>query len=92
MKKSLVLLVAIVATVAFAGTALAWDCYPEVAPAKVICKDQVLCKGAAKGAIKLCGPFAPTIAYQGSWLTVLKCPAAPKPAKVAKKVAKKVKK
>lgn len=84
MKKSLLLLAAIVTTLAFAGTACAWwDCY-EMPTCKVVCVDQVLCKGAAKGAIKLCGPCAPVIKYKGSWLTMCVCPPAAKPAKVAK--------
>ncbi|MEW6139978.1 MAG: hypothetical protein AB1733_17275 [Thermodesulfobacteriota bacterium] len=91
MKKSLLLLVALVTTLAFAGTACAWwDCY-EMPPApKVVCKDEVLCKGQAKGAIKLCGPCAPTIKYAGKWITMCVCPKpeAAKPAKKAKKVKK----
>lgn len=90
MKKSLVMMVVLVGSLALAGSVLAtdWGCYstPTCKPAP--CKDQVLCKGKAKGIEKMCGPCAPTIKWAGSWMTVLKCPAAP--AKVAKAaVAKK---
>lgn len=89
MKKSLLLLAAIVTTLAFAGTACAWwDCY-EMPPCKVVCVDEVLCKGAAAGAIKLCGPCAPVIAYKGSWLTMCVCPAGAKLPVVAKVRVKK---
>ena len=95
MKKSLVLLVAFVATVAFAASACAfgnWACYEmSVPPSKVICKPEVLCKGAAKGVVKLCGPCAPVIKYKGSWLTMVVCPPGPK-AKVVKKLKKRMKK
>lgn len=78
MKKSLVLLVVLVTTVAFASTVLGyWDCYPTP-KCKIVCVDKVLCKGKAAGKIKLCGPCAPTIKFKGSWLTVLKCPVAKK--------------
>jgi len=76
MKKSLLLLVALVTMLAFASTASAWygwDCY-EPPKCKVVCKDEVLCKGKAAGAIKLCGPCPPTVTYSGSWLTVAQCP------------------
>ena len=101
MKKSLVMMVVLVASLALAGSVFAggmtkmpapqgtdWGCYstPTCKPAP--CKDQVLCKGKAKGAQKMCGPCAPTIKWAGSWMTVLKCPAAP--AKIVKAaVAKK---
>jgi len=92
MKKSLVILVVLLGSVALAGSAFAyydWACY-EMPTCKVVCKDQVLCKGQAKGKIKLCGPCAPTISYAGKWLTVAKCPAVKGEAKP--KVAKKAKK
>ena len=65
------------------------DCYstPTCQPAP--CKDRVLCKGQAKGVEKMCGPCAPTIKWAGKWMTIEKCPAAPK---VEKKVAKKAEK
>jgi len=92
MKKSLVTLVVLVSALALAGTVCAyvdWSCY-EMPKAKVVCKDTVLCKGAAKGAIPLCGPCAPVVKYSGKWLTVAKCPAPPKAAaKPATKAAKK---
>ena len=83
MKKSLVLLVVLVGSLALAGSVFAsdWGCYttPTVKPAP--CVDKVLCKGKAAGKEKLCGPCAPVIAWSGSWMTVEKCP--------AKKVAEK---
>jgi len=94
MKKSLVLMVVLLGSLALASSAVAyydWACY-EMPVCKVVCKDQVLCKGAAKGKIKLCGPCAPVITYAGQWLTIAKCPApaaAPEAAKVVKKKAKK---
>jgi hypothetical protein len=103
MKKSLVLMVVLVGSLALAGSVFAggmakspapqcggWDCYstPTCQPAP--CKDRVLCKGQAKGIEKMCGPCAPTIKWAGKWMTIEKCPAAPKVAKKAvKKVAKK---
>jgi len=86
MKKSLVLMVVLLGSLALASSVFAyydWACY-EMPVCKVICKDQVLCKGAAKGKIKLCGPCAPVITYAGSWLTIAKCPAPPEGAPVAK--------
>lgn len=91
MKKSLVLLVVLLGSVALASSAFAyydWACY-EMPVCKVTCKDQVLCKGAAKGKIKLCGPCAPVVTYSGTWLTIAKCPAPPAPAEGAAKVVKK---
>jgi len=95
MKKSLIMLVVLFSSLALAGSVMAtdWGCYgpmPTCKPAP--CKDQVLCKGKAKGMEKLCGPCAPTIKWSGSWMTVLKCPEVEKVDKVAKKAAKKVKK
>lgn len=91
MKKSLVLMVVLVGSLALAGSVFAtdWGCYttPSVKPAP--CKDKVLCKGQAKGVEKMCGPCAPTIKWAGKWMTIEKCPAAPK---AAKKVAKKAEK
>ncbi len=100
MKKSLVLMVVLVGSLALVGSVFAggmakapapqcgggWDCYstPTCQPAP--CKDRVLCKGQAKGVEKMCGPCAPTIKWAGKWMTIEKCPAAPK---VAKKVVKK---
>lgn len=88
MKKSLVLLVVLFTTLAVASSACAfygWDCY-EMPKCKVVCKDQVLCKGAAKGTIPLCGPAmcvcgkitCPSVSYSGQWITLLQCPKAPK--------------
>lgn len=92
MKKSLVMLVVLMSSLALAGSVFAmdWGCYemPKVKP--IPCKDKVLCKGKAKGVEKLCGPCAPVIKWSGSWLTIEKCPGS-KPA-AAKKVAKKAKK
>jgi hypothetical protein len=99
MKKSLVIMVVLVGSLALAGTVFAsdcWDCNPILnKPAP--CKDQVLCKGKAVGLEKMCGPCAPTIKWAGSWMTVLKCPApaaakAAAPAKKGKGVVKKDKK
>jgi hypothetical protein len=90
MKKSLVLLVVLVASVAVAGSASAyygWGCY-DMPKCKIVCKDQVLCKGAASGTIYPCGPavctgggcckpgkiVCPSICFAGSWVTLLKCP------------------
>jgi hypothetical protein len=85
MKKSLVILVVLVGSLALAGSVFAtdWGCYstPSVKPAP--CKDQVLCKGKAAGVEKMCGPCAPTIKWAGSWMTVLKCPAPAAAAKAA---------
>jgi hypothetical protein len=88
MKKSLVMLVVLVSSLALAGTVMAgydWGCF-EMPVVKQECYDTALCKGQAKGAVKLCGPCgpccAPVITYSGSWLTVARCPVAPKaPAK-----------
>jgi hypothetical protein len=88
MKKSLVLLVVLLTSLAVASSACAfygWDCY-EMPKCKVVCKDQVLCKGKAAGTIGLCGPAmcdhgkitCPSISYAGSWITLLKCPAVKK--------------
>ncbi len=88
MKKSLVMLVVLVSSLALAGSVFAmgdWGCYPVQVFKKPPCKDQVLCKGKCAGKQKLCGPCAPTISWSCNWMTVLKCPAAAKPAKVAKK-------
>jgi len=95
MKKSLVIMVVLVGSLALAASVFAGgmakgpaagcgDCYstPSCKPAP--CKDQVLCKGKAKGIEKMCGPCAPTIKWAGSWMTVLKCPASSAPAKVAR--------
>lgn len=103
MKKSLVLMVVLVGSLALVGSVFAggmakapapqcgggWDCYstPTCQPAP--CKDRVLCKGQAKGVEKMCGPCAPTIKWAGKWMTIEKCPAAPK---VEKKIAKKAEK
>ncbi len=84
MKKSLVLLVVLLTTVAFAGSACAfygWGCY-EMPTCKIVCKDEVLCQGSAAGNIALCGPAmcingkisCPSVSYKGKWITVLKCP------------------
>ena len=83
MKKSLVLLAVLVTTLAFASTvcAYSWACY-EMPTCKVVCKDEVLCKGAAKGMVPVCGPAmcvygkieCPSISWSGKWLTVVKCP------------------
>lgn len=87
MKKSLVTLVVLVGSIALAGTVFAgldWACY-EMPKAKVDCKNSVLCAGTAKGACPLgCGPCAPMVTFSGRWLTVAKCPDAPKPAAKAK--------
>jgi hypothetical protein len=94
MKKSLVMLVVLMSSLALAGSVFAmadWGCYSMPTCKPIPCKDQVLCKGKAKGMEKLCGPCAPTIKWSGSWMTVLKCPEGPAPEKVAK-VAKKAKK
>jgi hypothetical protein len=102
MKKSLVLMVVLVGSLALAGSVFAGgmakapapqagcgDCYstPTCQPAP--CKDIVLCKGQAKGVVKMCGCCAPTIKWAGKWMTIEKCPAAPK---VEKKVAQKAEK
>ena len=103
MKKSLVLMVVLVGSLALVGSVFAggmakapapqcgggWDCYstPTCQPAP--CKDRVLCKGQAKGVVKMCGCCAPTIKWAGKWMTIEKCPAAPK---VEKKVAQKAEK
>ena len=83
MKKSLVMLVVLVSSLALAGSVFAmgdWGCYTMPSVKKPPCVDQVLCKGKEK----LCGPCAPTIKWSCNWMTVLKCPAGDKPAKVAK--------
>jgi hypothetical protein len=94
MKKSLVVLVVLAVTLAFAGAAFAAgaSCGPvcpakPVKPAKcpatatitetftkTVSSDTVLCKGAAKGKEKLCGPCAPTIKWSCSWATLEKGP------------------
>ncbi len=92
MKKSLVMLVVLVSSLALAGSVFAmgdWGCYGMPSVKKPPCVDQVLCKGKCKGKEKLCGPCAPTIKWSCSWMTVLKCPAGEKPAKVAKAKFKK---
>ncbi|MGC8657959.1 MAG: hypothetical protein ACP5U1_02700 [Desulfomonilaceae bacterium] len=95
MKKSLVMLVVVMGSLALVSSVFAtdWGCFstPTCKPAP--CKDEVLCKGKAKGIEKMCGPCAPTIKWSGSWMTVLKCPASAKaaPAKI-KKVKRAVKK
>ncbi|MCL5124610.1 MAG: hypothetical protein M1511_08975 [Deltaproteobacteria bacterium] len=102
MKKSLVIMVVLVGSLALVGSVFAGgmakrhavqaagcgDCYsaPSCQPAP--CKDQVLCKGKAKGVEKMCGPCAPTIKWAGSWMTVLKCPASAAPAKAMAKKGK----
>ncbi len=85
MKKSLVMMVVLVSSLALAGTVMAnydWACY-EMPVCKPVCNDTVLCKGEAKGKINLCGgpcgPCAPAITYAGRWLTVVRCPAPPAP-------------
>lgn len=92
MKKSLVLLVVLVGSLAFVGSGFAFDfCVSCDGPAvkAAPCVDRVLCKGKAAGKEKLgCGPCAPAIAWSGKWMTVEKCPAKP----VAKKAAPKAKK
>lgn len=77
MKKSLVLVIALAAIVAFAGTSLAasWECLQAPAYCKApVCKDQVLCKGKAKGKTPLCGPGAPALKWEVKWLTLSLCP------------------
>ena len=74
MKKSLVILVVLVSTLAFASTVVAWDCYSYPKCPVPPCKDQVLCKGAVKGATKLCGPCAPMIKWSAKWMTLCLCP------------------
>jgi hypothetical protein len=93
MKKSLVMLVVLVGSLALAGSVFAmdWGCFGAMPTCKMPpCKDKVLCKGKAKGVEKLCGPCAPVIKWSGSWMTIEKCPAVPKAAKAVK--AKKGKK
>ncbi|AFM26789.1 hypothetical protein [Desulfomonile tiedjei] len=92
MKKSLVMLVVLMTSLALAGSVFAmdWGCYEMPVCKPIPCKDKVLCKGKAKGMEKLCGPCAPVIKWSGSWMTIEKCPDS-KPA-AAKKVAKKAKK
>jgi hypothetical protein len=86
MKKSLLLVAAIVATLALAGTACAqWDCF-EMPPCKPVCVPQVLCQGSAHGVIPLCGPCHPVVCYKGSWLTVCACPPGTTPPAVKKAV------
>jgi hypothetical protein len=89
MKKSLIIVVALVTCLAFAGTVLAWDCYPPAYQycKQLKCKDQVLCKGKAGGKTKLCGPCAPTISWKASWMTLALCPGS----KMLKKKAKRKK-
>ena len=95
MKKSLVIMVVLVGSLALAGSVFAGgmakmpaagcgDCYstPSCQPAP--CKDEVLCKGKAAGVEKMCGPCAPTIKWAGSWMTVLKCPGSAASAKVVR--------
>lgn len=83
MKKSLLVVVALAVVMAFAATANAWyyglpcDLDTPVWPTPP-CKDQVLCKGAAKGAIPLCGPCPGVVTYKASWKTVMLCPKKPK--------------
>lgn len=94
MKKSLVMLVVLMSSLALAGSVFAmdWGCYSMPTCKPIPCKDKVLCKGKASGAEKLCGPCAPTIKWSGSWMTIEKCPeVAGAPVKVAK-AAKKAKK
>jgi hypothetical protein len=77
MKKLLVLFVVLLGSLALVGTVFAmdWGCY-EIPTCKMPpCKDRVLCKGSAKGMVKLCGPCAPVIKWAGNWMTVEKCPA-----------------
>jgi len=92
MKKSLVVMVVLAGTLALAGSVIAqdWACF-EMPPCKIICKDDILCKGQAKGIHKLCGPCAPVIKWSGSWLYVAKCPEV-KGVKVAKVIKKAIKK
>lgn len=85
MKKSLILMVVLVSSIALAGTAVAgldWACmvgceYPTI---KTVCYDTLLGKGEAKGVCPIgCGPCAPVVCYSGKWLCVAKCPAVKKP-------------
>ena len=96
MKKSLVMLVVLMGSLALAGSAFAfdWGCYGAAPSIKLPpCKDRVLCKGKAQGVEKLCGPAcgpggAPVIKWSGSWSTIEKCPAKPKAVKAMKKAKK----
>jgi hypothetical protein len=91
MKKSLVMLVVLVGSLALAGSVFAmdWGCFGAMPTCKMPpCKDKVLCKGKAKGVEKLCGPCAPVIKWAGSWSTIEKCPAKPKAVKAAPKAKK----
>ncbi len=96
MKKSLVLLVVLVGSLALVGSGFAYDfCVscdgPEGKPAP--CADKVLCKGKAAGKEKIgCGPCAPVISWAGKWSTIEKCPAKKVAAKADAPKAKKVKK
>jgi hypothetical protein len=78
MKKSLLVVVALVALLAFAGTANAWyygiGCFDEVVCPPPPCKDQVLCEGSAQGCIPLCGPCPGFVKYKANWKTVCLCP------------------
>ncbi|MGC8602884.1 MAG: hypothetical protein ACP5VS_04255 [Desulfomonilaceae bacterium] len=99
MKKSLVMMVVLVGSLALAGSVFAtdWGCFSSPSCKPAPCKDQVLCKGKAAGVEKMCGPCAPTVKWAGSWMTVLKCPnstgdAAPAVKKVKHAVKKSKKK
>ncbi len=87
MKKLLVLFVVLLGSLALAGTVFAmdWGCYSMPTCKMPPCKDQVLCKGKAKGIEKLCGPCAPIIKWWGHWMTIEKCPPGPPPVKKARK-------
>ncbi len=78
MKKSLLVVLALVTMLAFAATANAWyygiGCYDMPDAPKIPCKDQVLCKGQAKGMIPLCGPCPGAVKYSAKWKTVCLCP------------------
>ena len=84
MKKTLVLLVVLVASVAVVSSASAfygWGCY-DMPKCKVVCKDKVICQGSASGAINMCGPavcingkiVCPSASFSGKWITLVKCP------------------
>ncbi len=76
MKKSLVVLVVLVTSLAFVGTVFAsgWGCYGAPAYKAPKCVDKVLCKGKMKGAQALCGPCAGMVKWSCKWLAVEKCP------------------
>ena len=92
MKKSLVMLVVLVSSLALAGSVLAfdggWCCYTAPVCKPPVCVPQILCKGQCAGAQKLCGPCNPWIKWTCSWETVLQCPGGGAPAKMARKMKK----